>query len=111
MAIYLHAYGSAFEEILNGYMRFGQGVNPYNPQNIPFQETQGIMYNNVTLPSTLLSGAENATAGVPGIKETSLLQPAPVAGLAGQETQPTPAMGSGHRFGIARDPSIGIGKP
>lgn len=32
MSLFLYASGSPFEDVLNGYMVSGRGVNPFNPR-------------------------------------------------------------------------------
>lgn len=32
MSLFLYASGSPFEDVLNGYMISGRGVNPFNPR-------------------------------------------------------------------------------
>lgn len=54
MSLFLYASGSPFEDVLNGYMISGRGVNPFNPRG-----------------GLGAGGNGNGSVGVGGVRELS----------------------------------------
>ncbi len=54
MAIYMYSAGSPFEDVLNGYMSTGKGLNPYN---IPVPPMFG---NTASTNQTSINGTEES---------------------------------------------------